>query len=60
MPDQPKQQEQQGGQGGQQQGGGGQKPRQQQREPVQKPGWIPEGEEQGGAEGVGGGPASSV
>jgi Flp pilus assembly secretin CpaC len=51
---------QQNQQGGQQQGGGGQKPRQQQREPIQKPGWVPEGEEEGGAESAGGGPASSV
>src|SRR5204862_3806786 len=44
------QQKQQGGQGGQQQGGGGQKPGQQRRQPIEKPGWIPEGEQEGGAE----------
>jgi hypothetical protein len=54
------QQKQQGGQGWQQQGGSGQKPGQQQRQPVQKPGVVPRGEEDSGAEGVGGGPASSV
>jgi len=53
-------QKQQGGQRGQQQGGGGQKPGQQQRQPIQKPGVVPRGEEDSGAEGVGGGPASSV
>jgi osmotically-inducible protein OsmY len=53
------QQEQQRGQGGQQQGGG-QKPGQQQRQPIQKPGWIPAGEQEGGAESSGGGPASPV
>ena len=54
------QQEQQRAQGGQQQGGGGQKSGQQQRQPVQKPGWIPAGEQEGGAESSGGGPASPV
>ncbi|HEY7245567.1 MAG TPA: hypothetical protein VH678_16980 [Xanthobacteraceae bacterium] len=67
MSDQRKQQEQQGGQGGQQggqrgqqQGGGRQKPGPQQRQPIQKPGFVPEGEEDSGAEGAGGGAASSV
>jgi hypothetical protein len=60
MSDQRNQQKQQGGQGGQQQGGGGQKPGQQQREPIQKPGFVPKGEEDSGAESAGGGPASSV
>ena len=49
MSEQRDQQKQQGGQRGQQQGGGG-----------QKPGVVPRGEEDSGAEGVGGGPASSV
>jgi hypothetical protein len=53
-------QQQQGGQGWQQQGGGGQKPGQQQRQPIQKPGVVPRGEEDSGAEGTGGGAASSV
>jgi osmotically-inducible protein OsmY len=52
------QEKQQGGQGGQQ--GGGQKPGQQQRQPIQKPGWVPKGEEDSGAESAGGGGASSV
>jgi len=60
MSDQPKQQKQQGGQGGQQQDDGGQKPGPQKRQPIEKPGFIPEGEEEGGAESAGGGPASSV
>lgn len=51
--------QQQGIQGGQQQGGGWQKPGQQ-RQPIQKPGVVPRGEEDSGAEGAGGGPASSV
>ena len=60
MAEQRDQQKQQGGQRGEQQGGGGQKPGQQQRQPIQKPGVVPRGEEDSGAEGVGGGPASSV
>ena len=48
MSDERKQQNQQGGRGGQQQGGG-QKPDQQRRQPIQKPGFVPEGEEEGGA-----------
>jgi hypothetical protein len=54
------QQNQQVGQGWQQPGGGGQKPGQQQRQPIQKPGVVPRGEEDSGAEGTGGGAASSV
>jgi hypothetical protein len=52
------QQKQQGVQRGQQQVGGGSG--QQQRQPVQKPGVVPRGEEDSGAEGTGGGAASSV
>jgi hypothetical protein len=44
MSDERKQQNQQGGRGSQQQGGGGQKPDQQRRQPIQKPGFVPEGE----------------
>ena len=60
MSDQRNQQNQQGGKGRQQQGCGGQKPDPQQRQPIQKPGFVPEGEEEGGGEGAGGGGASSV
>ncbi len=49
MSDERKQQNQQGGKGSQQQGSGGQKSGPRQREPIQKPGFIPEGEEEGGA-----------
>jgi hypothetical protein len=59
MSDQRNQQQQQGGQGRQQQGGVGQNPGQQ-RKPIEKPGWVPKGEEDSGAESSGGGPASSV
>jgi hypothetical protein len=61
MSDQRNQQNQQGGIGDRQQSGSGQKPAQQRRQPIQKPGFVPEGEEEGGGEaGSGAGTPSSI